>query len=76
MPRRPTPTSSNGPTASSGWVEPNPDGSCPDGYPVKAKTSSGIFHVPGGAFYDRTTPDRCYPDAAAAQAGGLRQAKR
>ncbi len=59
-----------------GWVEPNADGSCPDGFPVKAKMSSGIFHVPEGAFYDRTTPDRCYPDAPAAEADHLRPAKR
>ena len=51
------------------------DGACPDGYPIKAKESSGIFHVPGGRFYDRTTPDRCYPDAASAIADGYRQAK-
>ncbi len=57
------------------WVEPV-DGACPDGYPVKAKVSSGIFHQPGGAAYDRTNPDRCYPSAAAAEADGLRAAKR
>lgn len=57
------------------WANPA-DGACPDGYPVKAKLSSGIFHVPGGLSYERTTPDRCYPDAAAAEADGLRQSKR
>ncbi|MDQ1476112.1 MAG: hypothetical protein QOE62_1341, partial [Actinomycetota bacterium] len=29
------------------WTEPNADGSCPSTHPVKAKLSSGIFHVPG-----------------------------
>ena len=57
------------------WVAGNDDGSTPDGHPVKAKESSGIFHVPGGRFYDRTKPDRCYPTAAAAQADGYRQSK-
>jgi hypothetical protein len=57
------------------WVAPI-DGACPDGYPIKAKVKSGIFHQPGGTAYERTTPDRCYPDAAAAQADGLRAAKR
>ena len=47
----------------------------PDGYPVKVKISSGIFHVPGGRFYERTTPDRCYPSAAAAEADGYRPSK-
>jgi len=58
------------------WVEPNGSGACPKSHPVKAKMSSGIFHVPGGQNYDRTNPDRCYVDADAAQADGLRQSKR
>ena len=57
------------------WSDPV-DGSCPTGYPVKVKLASGIFHVPGGLAYDRTTPDRCYVDAAAAEKDGFRQAKR
>src|SRR5262245_62482692 len=56
------------------WVEPV-DGGCPDGYPVKANRS-GIFHVPGGQFYDRTVPERCYPDPQAAEADGYRPARR
>lgn len=56
------------------WVE--PDGAaCPAGYPVKAKLASGIFHLPGMRAYERTTPDRCYVSAEAAQADGLRPAK-
>src|SRR4051812_14837613 len=43
-------------TATTGrWVEPV-DGACPTGYPVKANTSSHIYHVPGGQFYERTVP--------------------
>ncbi|MCU1372128.1 MAG: hypothetical protein JWO77_3322 [Ilumatobacteraceae bacterium] len=57
------------------WVKPV-DGTCPDGYPIKAKVKSGIFHQPGGLAYDRTSPDRCYPDVASAEADGLRAAKR
>ena len=56
------------------WVEPV-DGGCPDGYPVKAG-HSGIFHVQGGAFYERTVPDRCYRDPQAAEADGYRPARR
>lgn len=63
------------PTAGKSWVEPV-DGACPEGYPIKAKISSGIFHQPGGFSYDRTNPDRCYPDAASAEADGLRASKR
>jgi hypothetical protein len=58
-----------------GWVEPS-NGSCPATHPVKAKVTSGIFHLPGSAHYDRTRPDRCYRDEAAAEADGLRAPKR
>ena len=37
--------------------------------------SSGIYHLPGGRFYDRTRPERCYVDPAAAEADGYRAAK-
>lgn len=57
------------------WVEPA-DGACPDGYPIKAKVKSGIYHQPGSVTYDRTKPDRCYPSVAAAEADGLRAPKR
>lgn len=57
------------------WVKPT-DGTCPGTHPVKAKLSSMIFHLPGMVAYDRTNPDRCYIDAAAAEADDLRPAKR
>ena len=63
------------PSRTSPWVEPNAGGGCPKSHPIKAKMKSGIFHAPGGANYERTKPDRCYSDAAAAQADGLRPAK-
>ena len=57
------------------WIEPAPSGACPAHHPVKAKLASGIFHVPGGANYARTQPDRCYVSAEAAESDGLRQSK-
>ena len=64
------------PAPSSGdWVD--PDGTvCPPAHPVKAKLASGIYHLPGMTAYERTTPDRCYRDEDAAEADGLRKAKR
>ncbi|MEX2627484.1 MAG: hypothetical protein WD225_11425 [Ilumatobacteraceae bacterium] len=56
------------------WVAPV-DGVCPTGHPVKLNESSGIFHVPGGRFYDRTKPDRCYASTDDAAADGYRAAK-
>jgi len=61
--------------AAPAWVD--PDGrSCPVTHPVKAKLRSGIFHVPGGASYERTIPDRCYADPTDAAADGLRVSRR
>ena len=57
------------------WVEPLDDGGCPSGHPVKANDSSGIYHVPGGRFYDRTVAVRCYASPEAAAADGYRPAK-
>ena len=57
------------------WVAPTGN-TCPASHPVKANMSSRIFHVAGGLSYERTHPDRCYRDAAAAEADGLRRAAR
>lgn len=51
------------------------DGACPATHPVRVSGGSGIYHLPGGRFYDRTRPERCYLDAAAAEADGYRAAK-
>ena len=56
------------------WVTPV-DGACPDGYPIKANDNSGIYHVPGGRFYERTRAERCYPTAESAEADGYRRSK-
>lgn len=57
------------------WVE-SQDGACPASHPVKGNLSSGIFHLPGMIFYDRTNADRCYAGPTEAEADGLRAAKR
>jgi hypothetical protein len=57
------------------WLPPNADGTCPEGFPIKANDNSGIFHLPSGRFYERTKAERCYPSPAAALADGYRQAK-
>lgn len=57
------------------WTTPV-DGECPEGFPIKAKLSSGIFHLPGMSAYARTHPDRCYASADDALVDGLRAAKR
>jgi hypothetical protein len=58
------------------WVEANTDRTCPSTHPIKAKAASGIYHLPGMFAYQRTNPDRCYADEAAAVADGFTKAKR
>lgn len=57
------------------WVEPT-GRICPPSHPVKVKLSSRIFHLPGMAAYNRTTPDRCYGDEASAVDDGFIRSKR
>jgi len=57
------------------WVEAADAGACPAHHPVKAKLTSGIFHVPGGRSYARTKPERCYATPDDAEADGFRRAK-
>lgn len=71
---RPDPPGSEGQNGDPAWVEPV-DGACPVTHPIKVNANSGIYHVPGGRFYDRTRPERCYSDPAAAEADGYRAAK-
>ncbi|MET0577522.1 MAG: hypothetical protein ABW122_02600, partial [Ilumatobacteraceae bacterium] len=56
------------------WVAPV-DGACPITHPIKANNNTGIYHLPGTRFYDRTQAERCYTDAASAEADGYRAAK-
>lgn len=56
------------------WVAPI-DGACPASHPIKANANSGIFHEPGGRFYERTRPERCYATPEDAVADGYRAAK-
>ena|SRR5690554_2131039 len=40
-------------------------------------SSSGrIYHIPGGAFYNRTDPEMCFNTEAEAQAAGFRRSQR
>ena len=57
------------------WLPALDDGSVPESHSIKANDSSKIFHVPGGRFYDRAKPERCYATAAAAEADGYRPSK-
>lgn len=53
----------------SGW-------DCPSWAPIKGNADSGIYHVPGGAYYDRTNPEVCFSSETAAMDAGYRRSKR
>jgi len=57
------------------WVGAHDDGSCPLSHPIKANDGSHIYHLPDGRFYARTKAQRCYANAADAEADGYRAAK-
>jgi hypothetical protein len=62
-------------------VPPQSAWSCPLTHPIKGNftTHSGepcIYHVPGGEFYDKTKPERCYLNEAEAVQGGCRRSMR
>ena len=62
-------------------VDPESSWTCPASQPIKANftPSSGercIHHMPGGAFYNKTKPERCYATEAEARQDGCRRSRR
>lgn len=55
---------------------PSASGDCPDSAPIKGNGDSGIYHVPGGQFYDVTNAEECFASESAAVAAGYRKSKR
>jgi hypothetical protein len=54
---------------------------CPTSHPIKGNftASSGdrcIFHSPGGEFYEKTKPEKCYGSATDSIADGCRPSRR
>ena len=64
------------PTATSGGAPPLTGGDCPSEAPIKGNASSGIYHVPGGQFYDRTNAEECFAAESDAQDAGYRASRR
>lgn len=67
-------------TESQVGISPQSTWSCPLTHPIKGNftTHSGepcVYHVPGGDFYDKTKPERCYVSEADAVRGGCRRSK-
>jgi micrococcal nuclease len=55
-----------------GGAVPPVGGECPASAPIKGNESSGIYHMPGGSYYDATEAEECFATEAAAQAAGYR----
>ncbi len=73
----PDDTAGTSPGISSPWERSAPSGrTCPTSYPIKGNASSGIYHLPGDDYYDRTMPEDCFASESAAQAAGYRRARR
>ena len=71
LPEPPTP-----PTTTSGGAPSLAGGDCPSEAPIKGNASSGIYHVPGGQFYDRTNAEECFAAELDAQDAGYRPSRR
>jgi hypothetical protein len=69
-----TAATTTAPMVSAQGIPGNPDGSCPANVPIKV-SRSGIYHLPGSQFYDKTKARACFPTAQAAQAAGYRAPK-
>lgn len=53
---------------------------CPETYPIKGNINprkhTMIYHIPGGQYYDKTMPERCYATEDDAKKDGFRKSKR
>ncbi|GGJ24670.1 sunset domain-containing protein [Deinococcus roseus] len=52
---------------------------CPASHPIKGNLSNRgekIYHLPGGAYYKRTYPERCFKTRQEAEKAGFRASKR
>ena len=54
-----------------GAVAANEDGSAPEGYDIKGNADSGLYHVPGSSFYNRTVAEFWFATAEDAEAAGF-----
>lgn len=48
---------------------------CPESHPIKGNASSRKAHEPGGEFYNKTKPEICFRDVAAARDAGYSLSK-
>ena len=59
------------PALPAGAKAPKADGGAPKGYEIKGNADSGLYHLPGSAFYDRTVAELYFATAEDAEAAGF-----
>jgi len=59
------------PALPKGAHAPTESGEAPRGYKIKGNADSGLYHVPGSAFYDRTIAELWFKTAEDAEAAGF-----
>lgn len=68
------------PTAPTSGVAPINEWSCPETHPIKGNINvqkgTMIYHIPSGAYYTRTKPEKCYDTEQDAINDGFRESKR
>ncbi len=72
-----TPVATEEPAAAdlpAGAVASLEDGAAPEGFTVKGNADSGLYHLPGGRWYDSTVAEFWFEDEAAAKAAGFTKA--
>jgi hypothetical protein len=61
-------------------ISPLDEWTCPKSHPIKGNINSRkktmIYHAPGGYYYDRTKPEKCFISEQDAKAAGFRRSKR
>ncbi len=75
----PTLTRSSAPTAAVNYpgrfTPPKGATSCPSWAPIKGNADSGIYHMPGGRYYNATKPEDCFRTEADAVRAGYRKSR-
>ena len=69
------PVSAAGKPSAGGAVAPISEDDCPPNAPIKGN-QSGLYHVPGGAYYDVTDPEQCFATPGAAEVAGYEASSR
>ncbi len=65
----PADSSASAAPAGGGAVAPVSEDDCPSNAPIKGN-QSGLYHVPGGSYYDVTNPEECFATTQDAEAAG------